>query len=326
MRHRGASFFGWLGLLACGEADRLDVFSPPPPVAEVACPGPAAWSGPLAIPNTVAQGLGGIWGATATDIWAVGGRGTVLHFDGNAWTDQTPGQTNEDLYAVHGSSASDVWAVGIHGAALHWDGMSWSSPPSGTTADLVGVFAAASDQVWVAASDGPRRSESGAFVHHPDWPPGPIHAVWASSPNDVWMVGDGAIHHFDGSIFATTQIAQAAEFAAIGGSGMGSVFAIGHSTSARPGFASLGADGRWVFGAAPPRAVFFSMWAKDAHTTWVGANDTSIFRRTDESWCRESMGGTGGINAFFSPDGQTLWAVGATHSSTKALPIVLRRS
>jgi hypothetical protein len=323
MRLKSAPFALSVGVLACGEPDRLDVFSPPPPVAEVACASGPTWSlAPL--PKGLSQGLGGIWGATASDVWAVGGRGTVLHFDGAAWTDQTPDATSQDLYAVHGSSAADVWAVGLHGAVLHYEGTRWSSIPSSVTADLVGVFAASPDQIWFAASDGPRRSENGSFAHHADWPAGPIHAVWASSSSDVWMVGDGAIHHFDGTAFHTTQIAQAAEFAAVGGVA-GSVFAIGHSVNMRPGFASLGAGG-WTFSAAPPRAVFFSMWAQDAHSTWIGANDTSIFRRTDQTWCRESIGGTGGINAFFSPDGQTLWAVGATRSSTRTLPLLLRRS
>ncbi len=75
--------------------------------------------------------LNWVWGFGADDVTAVGNGGTVLHWDGRAWTRQ-PTPRAENLWGVWGASSSDLWAVGGNGAAddrpvlLHWDGAAWS--------------------------------------------------------------------------------------------------------------------------------------------------------------------------------------------------------
>jgi hypothetical protein len=69
-----------------------------------------------------------MWGSSANDVWAVGLAGTILHFDGKAWTRSTAPVT-DDLWSVWGSSANDVWAVGGHGALLRFDGKAWRKLP-----------------------------------------------------------------------------------------------------------------------------------------------------------------------------------------------------
>ena len=38
--------------------------------------------------------LSGIWGSSASDVFAVGGNGTVLHYDGSSWSPMTSGTSN----------------------------------------------------------------------------------------------------------------------------------------------------------------------------------------------------------------------------------------
>ena len=52
-----------------------------------------------------------VWGSGASDVWAVGDSGTILHWDGSAWTSASSGTTFA-LFGVWGSGANDVWAVG----------------------------------------------------------------------------------------------------------------------------------------------------------------------------------------------------------------------
>jgi hypothetical protein len=61
--------------------------------------------------------LNEIWGSSATDVFAVGEDGVVLHYDGAAWTLATP--TRAGLLGVWGSSPGDVYAVGAAGTILH---------------------------------------------------------------------------------------------------------------------------------------------------------------------------------------------------------------
>jgi hypothetical protein len=80
-------------------------------------------SGSWAIQYTSSQNsyLYGIWGISANNIYAVGDKGTILHYNGKTWN-----ETNTDktvyLKAVWGSSASDVYAVDSVGDILHYYG------------------------------------------------------------------------------------------------------------------------------------------------------------------------------------------------------------
>lgn len=60
---------------------------------------------------------------SSTDGWAVGGSGTMLHWNGSDWR-QVTGPTTDDLFSVAMVSADDGWAVGDK--ILHWDGNEWS--------------------------------------------------------------------------------------------------------------------------------------------------------------------------------------------------------
>jgi len=51
------------------------------------------------------------WGTGSDDVWVVGTKGYLAHFDGTDWK-QTPALTTHDLFAVWGSASDEVWAVG----------------------------------------------------------------------------------------------------------------------------------------------------------------------------------------------------------------------
>ncbi len=79
-----------------------------------------------------------------TDGWAVGDNGTIIHWDGYAWS-TVPSPTTQTLNAVSMVSATDGWAVGDGGTILHWDGHAWSRIPSPTADTLRDVMVSATD-------------------------------------------------------------------------------------------------------------------------------------------------------------------------------------
>ena len=81
-----------------------------------------------------------IMGAGPDDIWAVGARGTVQHWNGLQWSAQAGIPTLQTLNAVWVNSPNDAFAVGDHGAILHWDGTSWTAQTSPTAADLKDIW------------------------------------------------------------------------------------------------------------------------------------------------------------------------------------------
>jgi hypothetical protein len=97
------------------------------------------------------------WGHD-THLWAGGTGGTILHFDGSAWHQETTG-TSVTINAIFGFSSQDIWAAGDDGTVLHFDGSTWS---------LVSVA-------------GYR---------------GPLWTLWGSAPDDVWIGGEFAMFHW----------------------------------------------------------------------------------------------------------------------------------
>ncbi len=75
-----------------------------------------------------AEPLTSIWGAAAGDVWAVGGVGLVLHFDGQRWSEQHLAGAAA-LWGVTGGARDDAWISGCvagRGFTAHWDGARWT--------------------------------------------------------------------------------------------------------------------------------------------------------------------------------------------------------
>jgi len=99
----------------------------------------------------------GLWGFSASDVWAVGDFATLAHWNGTAWADTFPaGNDNfqDDHASVWGAAPDDVWAVGSFGAISHWDGARWT------------------------------QTQHGTFPYYPF-----LNKVHGSSASDVWAVG-----------------------------------------------------------------------------------------------------------------------------------------
>jgi hypothetical protein len=116
------------------------------------------------IENFYSSDLRGIWGSSATDLWAVGHDGTILHGTGSptTWVKVASG-TTEHLTSVWGASATDVWAVGTGGSILHGSGapLAWTPVPSGTTKGLYGIWGLSPTNIWAVG-------DKGTILHYSD--------------------------------------------------------------------------------------------------------------------------------------------------------------
>ena len=69
------------------------------------------------------------------------------------WCCSNPLPQGNRLASMCGRSASDVWAAGDGGTLLHWDGTSWSRIATGTTADLADIWCAPGGEVWTVGQE-----------------------------------------------------------------------------------------------------------------------------------------------------------------------------
>ena len=108
---------------------------------------------------------------SASDGWAVGDDGVILHYSGGSWSIVTS-PTTRDLASVFMVSASDGWAVGFGGPGmiLHYSGGSWSVVTSPTTDNLRSVFMVSASDGWAVGFGGP-----GTILHYTGpAPPPPV--------------------------------------------------------------------------------------------------------------------------------------------------------
>ncbi len=93
----------------------------------------------------------GIWGASPSDVWAVGGAFDSAGFawrltgGGDAWTAEPSLPADVPpmaaIWKAFGTSASDVWLVGSSGVSLHWDGTALTRGSTGVGSSLFTVHA-----------------------------------------------------------------------------------------------------------------------------------------------------------------------------------------
>jgi len=139
-----------------------------------------AWSG--------SASLKAIWGSAADNVFAVGTGGTILHFDGSAWSTMSSGTTTV-LASVWGAAPNDVFATGVGGTILHYDGANWTPMESGVVSDLFAVGGLAADDVVAAG-----RSVEDPNVLYYDgsvWQPSPYRL---SDVTALWGVEGGSMY------------------------------------------------------------------------------------------------------------------------------------
>lgn len=264
-----------LALLALGA---MGAECPPPPGGDGGPEPGAKWE--RAFDATEAGSVSGVWGSGPDDVFAVGGgeRGTVFHYDGQAWSKMDVPEVPL-LVWVHGFGPDDVLAVGVGGGAVHYDGSAWSVLDTGTTEDLWGVFGFAPDDVWVVGGDTDE--------------------------------GDPVLLHYDGQAF--TEVAIPAEHNPMGAHALFKIWGIGSKLFAvgQRGLILEHEGGQWSYAPAGAEANddFVSLWgtSEDNIVAVGGRANARIAKYDGQQWTTIAPYGVGGINGvFMSEPGKAL--------------------
>jgi len=146
--------------------------------------------------------LRAVWGNSGSDVWTVGANGTILHYDGDSWSDWSlPGPGAPELWGVWGASATNIFFVGRGGNIIHYtDGSSWDWRTVGTD-DLYDVWGSSASDVYTIGANGTMLHFDGS-----SWSPintataVTLLGLWGSSSSDIFAVGDyGTIVHYNTS-------------------------------------------------------------------------------------------------------------------------------
>ncbi|RPI23435.1 MAG: hypothetical protein EHM61_19760 [Acidobacteria bacterium] len=274
----------------------------------------------------VTHDLNDVWGSSASDVFAVGMtwrgdryEGTVMHYDGAAWSSMPGFAGGSSLYGVWGSSGSDVFAVGDLGTILHYDGQNWSRMDSGTTHNLRDVWGTAGNDVFAVGGTYHWTGHPGyyhsAILHYDGvtWKQvfergatggGSPVAVWGSSGRDVFVVGmEGTILHYDGTDWGQITT-QARWLFGVWGSSSSDVFAVGDRI--------LHNDG--VVWSEMPRldenTYLHAVWASDGGEVFAVGDAGTILHFDGVAWRPMNSGSTHRLSSVWGSAGGDVFAVG----------------
>ena len=318
-------YAGTAALLICAACiDDTGVVGPAKCVDVAASSDVPTWTLDLSWPN-----LWSVWGSSATDVFAVGQNGVILHYDGTSWRAESSGTTNA-LVGVWGTSANDVFAVGYSNfippglgeVILHYDGTSWTPQLvySGTLPyRLSAVWGSSPTDVYAVGTNG-------QFLHYDglSWTPGStgssvsLSAIWGTSSKDIFAVGGNSIVHYDGTRWTSDTVAGSGTpgLLGIGGSFAGNVFAVGtilecaHATGCTPTRGtSAKLCGTWIAETLSVRGLRRAWGASPTEIYAVGDSGT-ILRRDGQSWAALPVGFTTNLSDIWGVPGGVLFAVG----------------
>jgi hypothetical protein len=190
----------------------------------------ATWA--TSLPSPAATTVGGIFGLSGSDVWIAIGAGAA-HFDGTTWTMYAVSDYTNWAGAFWGFSTNDIWTTSYSPYDAHWNGSYWETVSNNRIVSNVG----------------------GMYAY----------GVWASSPTDVWAVGENlagpalpgfvssTVDHYDGTSWSMFTVPVAMNMSgmtlrSVWGSGPDDVWAVGDG--------GLAAHyGPWSTSAPPPTSA-----------------------------------------------------------------------
>jgi hypothetical protein len=260
------------------------------------------WSEVREVPFPPLRSIASIWGSGPDDVWAVGGGSAFAHFDGSSWQKVDPPLgLLISYFDVWGVGTRQVWAAGTVGTIVYSDGAAWSRLASGTTATITNLWASAPDDVWVIAAGGVRKWNGQAWTQLST---SGTRDLWGTAPDDVWVLGtNGWIQHWGPTGWTSYDLAMATP-EAIWGTARDDVWVAG------AGGALEHFDGvRWtpVVLPIPTRQALKFGWSLGRDDVWVAGDRGDLLRWDGVAWTNHGGVAPYNVAAAFGVGASQVW-------------------
>ncbi len=240
------------------------------------------------------------WGSSATDIYAAGDYGIVLHYDGSQWSvmGDFPGYRN--VYGVWGSSATDVFFVADKGEIYRYDGSNWETMSSGTSNKLRDVWGTSATDVFATGDMGTLLHFDGTSWTTMSVPANTptLQDVWGTAWNNVYAAGgtsksdpptshEAIIIHYDGSSWSTQWTgAEDKKLKALWGASAADIYATGDNGTIL--HTSDGTSWSAVLHGLTYDGEIRDVWGKTASEIFAVGDYTTIFHYDGSQWSNVS--------------------------------------
>ncbi len=157
------------------------------------------------------QSIAKLWGTSSNNIYGVGYKGMIAHFNGFSWT-KIKSNTTVDLQDIWGTDANHIWATGTndvdgHSVVLQCDGTNWTTIYDSATQPVKMQFAFTSlwtdiqNKLWLVGETPLRQWNLStnlftAITTGQGWISS---CIRGTAENDIFIVGQvGECAHFNG--------------------------------------------------------------------------------------------------------------------------------
>jgi hypothetical protein len=266
-----------------------------------------AWT---AMESGTTAALLGVWGTSPGDVYAVGARGTILHYDGATWSALESG-TEKALLAVGGSPASDTFAVGDGGTILRIAGRDVTPMASPTARALYGIWAFSSTDAFAVGEGGTILRYDGEWSATTVSAPGVLADVWGTSPTHVYVTGRQVVYHFDGTSWERERVYLLSEDVLWGvwGNAPKDVLTVGEDEAGGIGLFFRYNGVVWTFVAAAARPLR-DVWTSPATGAFAVGAEGTIVGYADGVVTEMGSGTSAALSAVWG-SGSDVFAVGA---------------
>jgi len=268
---------------------------------------------------------------SATDAWAVGDYGHLIHYTGGSWHDVDPaGMRGDTLVDIKMLSPTSGWALGFE-SPYEFDGTSWVAHPS-TSDFLLGMSVVSADDVWavgyycgstsclpsISHWNGTTWSERGPALNEY----ANLESIAMVSPTDGWAVGYSFDPHssietpillrYNGSsLNSVARPITQGYFGSVAVSGADNVWVLGFeetSNSLTP--RTWRYDGSsWTRYTPPGGRYGYSIFPVSSSEVYMASTANTMLLWTGSSWQIDYQGQSAFLVGVAASGGQ-VWAVG----------------
>ena len=281
--------------------------------------------------------LNAVWCAGPDDVFAVGAAGTILRYDGSAWSAMVYAAAATDLLSVWGSGPDDVFAVGGRSTALHLGSSRWERTIGADGWHTYEVWGSGPDDVYVSAywwDDALLYPYPDPFVSwehgepallysrggHLPWSPwiweyfapcqslGRPKAGWSYAHNHFFVTcGPDVWHHEKpAGELPVVDTGASAGLTAISGNAPNDVFAVG------PGGGIVHYDGSsWSVMDSGTEEWFGGVWCSGPNDVFVVGGIGTILRYDGSAWSAMTSGTDQTLYGVWGSGPNDVYAVGA---------------
>jgi hypothetical protein len=228
-------------------------------------------------------------GTGPNDVWMVGERGRITHFDGTTFRDD-PVVVDTTLWGVMAFAPNDVWAVGgttgrmdpmfPHDLVLHFDGTSWTRetlPGAPRNVALLKTWGTSANDLYVVGEAGTlwHRTATGWTAELDGITPrlanGTLFSVHGCGTDDVYAAGGTTLLHRSNGAWARLPVIEGGFGNAVGCTAAQKALVIGFGgMKLRVDATAPSATEDTLL---PPFADLHGVWTAPDGTVWVTGGD-----------------------------------------------------